>query len=391
MKKNIIIMSLLLLACSACILYITLYSRGQTLTRIIYTDLFWTYREWFAGAANKGVSIAWNIALFVPFGYFAAALISPDGKSKTVLLAAAVGFVFSLLIEFIQYRTGRGTADTDDLFNNVLGTLLGAVLYLTIYKSKPLCIVVPFFLIGAGLFGCFRIAKMVANPVDHIHQFWFSIDTVSADSFSGRCYTYDGSAPSYQIFLKEGRRFYPACTTVDGDVYKADFDLSGNDDLEVFVDFDGVGKITTDTYFRDGQVRYVSPYPETEHDDEKLLPGAVLKAYSKEYDTFVYVRPTEDGGGELIWLIGYDIAPTTEIIYHIYTNEPALLPENQIQYGFDNRGFRTQSGATGNGEEVMLGHYRLFVRPLPTEYNVTSITVGFNPGSGVVWRDGFRP
>ena len=70
---------------------------------------------------------------------------------------------------------------------------------------------------------------------------------------------------------------------------------------------------------------------------------------------------------------------------------PEKLPENRVQHGFDNRGFRAPTGATGDGKEVMIGHYRLFVRPLPTEYNVTSITVGFNPGNGIVWRDGFRP
>ena len=72
--------------------------------------------------------------------------------------------------------------------------------------------------------------------------------------------------------------------------------------------------------------------------DDELLAETVLRAYSAEYDAYVFQK-----GDMLIWLIGYEIEPTTEIIYHIRTDEPEKLPENRIQYGFDNRGFRSES------------------------------------------------
>ena len=49
----------------------------------------------------------------------------------------------------------------------------------------------------------------------------------------------------------------------------------------------------------------------------KRLDDAVLKAYSEAYDTCIY-----ESNGSQIWLIGYDIEPSAEIIYHIFINEP---------------------------------------------------------------------
>ena len=121
--------------------------------------------------------------------------------------------------------------------------------------------------------------------------------------------------------------------------------------------------------------------PEPEVPEAGLLTGAKLRAHSGEYDTYVYQQ-----GGRLIWLIGYDIEPTTEIIYHLYTDEPKKLPENRVQYGFDNRGFRPG----GENEREKMGSYRVFEKEIPTEYNVTYIVVGFNPGDGVVWSQAFR-
>ena len=57
-----------------------------------------------------------------------------------------------------------------------------------------------------------------------------------------------------------------------------------------------------------------------------------------------------------------------------------------ISHGFDNRGFRP----TGNNELAGVDGYRVFEKEIPTEYPVTSITVGFNPGSGVTWSKSFR-
>lgn len=65
-----------------------------------------------------------NIILFIPFG-FLFPIIQPKQSKATI----AYGFMFSLGIEIMQYITGRGLADIDDLINNTLGAVIGCFIY----------------------------------------------------------------------------------------------------------------------------------------------------------------------------------------------------------------------------------------------------------------------
>ena len=79
----------------------------------------------------------------------------------------------------------------------------------------------------------------------------------------------------------------------------------------------------------------------------------------------------------------------TEIIFHLHTNEPQNLPAHRKKYGFDNRGFR--AGAKNEiTKRMRCGKYRVFVRDIPEEYNVTAVTVGFNTGGIIQWTRCFR-
>ena len=91
----------------------------------------------------------------------------------------------------------------------------------------------------------------------------------------------------------------------------------------------------------------------------------------------------------LLWLIGTEIDKSTEVIYHIHTDEPEKLPENRVQYGFDNRGFRVGAERAENELEP-IDLYRVFERKIPDEYNVTAIVVGFNTDGTITWSDSFR-
>ena len=71
-----------------------------------------------------------NILLFVPFG-FMFPVIHPKLSKATI----TYGFLFSLAIEIMQYITGRGLADIDDLINNTLGAVIGYLIY-RVGKSK---------------------------------------------------------------------------------------------------------------------------------------------------------------------------------------------------------------------------------------------------------------
>lgn len=71
-----------------------------------------------------------NVLLFCPFGFFLCALLEDFTNSKrrrnTIIVSA---LVLSLLIEIIQYITMIGVFETDDILHNVLGAILGCLIY----------------------------------------------------------------------------------------------------------------------------------------------------------------------------------------------------------------------------------------------------------------------
>ncbi|MDE5824987.1 MAG: VanZ family protein [Lachnospiraceae bacterium] len=62
-----------------------------------------------------------NIVWFVPFGMY----LQYMGKQKTLLHTTIYGFLFSLLIETLQYVFGTGFSELDDLVLNTLGAWIG--------------------------------------------------------------------------------------------------------------------------------------------------------------------------------------------------------------------------------------------------------------------------
>ena len=65
-----------------------------------------------------------NIILFFPFGF----LLMTSFEKIKVWQSVLIGFFVSLLIETLQYCTGRGYCQTDDVIMNVLGTFFGSFL-----------------------------------------------------------------------------------------------------------------------------------------------------------------------------------------------------------------------------------------------------------------------
>lgn len=62
-----------------------------------------------------------NILLFIPFSFIAVLVFKMQRWFRIVLLA----FVLSLAIEVIQYYTGWGVADADDVILNTAGAAIG--------------------------------------------------------------------------------------------------------------------------------------------------------------------------------------------------------------------------------------------------------------------------
>lgn len=83
-----------------------------------------THMQWFW-------QIFLNIILFVPFGFLFPMIFRELLNRLKVpeVSTVFIGCIFSLAIEAMQYITGRGLADIDDLINNTLGTILGYLIY----------------------------------------------------------------------------------------------------------------------------------------------------------------------------------------------------------------------------------------------------------------------
>lgn len=63
-----------------------------------------------------------NILLFIPLGVLLPVISDWFKKLWKVVL---IGFLFSCFIEAMQYITGRGLTEIDDVINNTLGAFLG--------------------------------------------------------------------------------------------------------------------------------------------------------------------------------------------------------------------------------------------------------------------------
>ncbi len=98
------------------------YSGKHEVTLVPFRQLLGLFKEpnhmmWF-------LQIILNIILFIPFGFM-----FPIIHQKLSKSTIAYGALFSLAIEIMQYISGRGLADIDDLINNTLGAVIGYFIY----------------------------------------------------------------------------------------------------------------------------------------------------------------------------------------------------------------------------------------------------------------------
>lgn len=77
-------------------------------------------------------NILGNVLLFLPFGFFVGYFIKVNKISVVFLIT----FIISLSIETIQLSIGR-VFDVDDVILNVLGGLIGFILYKVLNKAIP--------------------------------------------------------------------------------------------------------------------------------------------------------------------------------------------------------------------------------------------------------------
>lgn len=118
----------LLFLYSFVIVYLTLLNRN-TIGRKFMLTPFWSYRRFFEGEYFRSMIIN-NILLFIPLGTILSRL-KPEWSTARTLVMISVG------IEFLQYLSGRGVFETDDIISNSLGGLIGlAVGLLRMYTVR---------------------------------------------------------------------------------------------------------------------------------------------------------------------------------------------------------------------------------------------------------------
>lgn len=101
---------------AAFILYITLMNRETSVSRA-ELELFWSYKVIFSDKLLR-LEILKNIWLFIPIGSILRKICS---NGKGILVAVAI----SLIVETVQYFTGLGLAELDDIISNGIGALIG--------------------------------------------------------------------------------------------------------------------------------------------------------------------------------------------------------------------------------------------------------------------------
>lgn len=113
------------------LLYMMFYASGREPSEIAYFQHkpFITIQNFFENnnIDNQDfiINIFGNIFLFSPFGWLGLCI-----KKFNRFLPITIFFLVAIsLIESLQYFSGRGVADIDDVFLNTFGMLLGFVLF----------------------------------------------------------------------------------------------------------------------------------------------------------------------------------------------------------------------------------------------------------------------
>ena len=93
---------------------------------------FWNYMDIWnkKDHPNDLIEVILNIVMFIPIGL----LISSGIRNVKWWHVAIAGCCLSLIIEVLQFVTGKGLCETDDLIHNTLGACVGWVLYNMIRK-----------------------------------------------------------------------------------------------------------------------------------------------------------------------------------------------------------------------------------------------------------------
>ena len=74
------------------------------------------------------INLLGNILLFLPFGFLLPSF-WPEDEKKHPIAMFIIAMLFSAVVECLQFMTGVGSADVDDIILNTAGAMLGYFIY----------------------------------------------------------------------------------------------------------------------------------------------------------------------------------------------------------------------------------------------------------------------
>ncbi len=111
------------------VVVITFFSRMEGSTDVVNMQLFSTFRE----DLQSKIYIIENIVMFIPLGMFVRWYGIKRWWLGPPLITGA-----STLIEIMQYTTGRGRMEVDDILTNTIGGLIGFIVMKLVFGIKYL-------------------------------------------------------------------------------------------------------------------------------------------------------------------------------------------------------------------------------------------------------------
>lgn len=133
-KRMRIIGTVLGIVAIAAILYLTVFTRGESGAGADFIPFSSFERAKIQPEMYR--SMLMNVFLFVPLG-LSLPFIFGGSTAKRILLTNLIGLLLSVTVEAIQYFCSLGMSETDDVICNTLGTVIGACAYpLSLLWSK---------------------------------------------------------------------------------------------------------------------------------------------------------------------------------------------------------------------------------------------------------------
>ena len=124
--------SLILSAYTIALFYYTVFGRYSHEEYTQQIHIYVSYKYLFEHFGPQSLrQVVLNIVMLIPFGFLMPIVIKAKRKYLITLLSA---FALILFIESLQLIMQCGTFEVDDIFNNLLGTFIGMLLYFLLNK-----------------------------------------------------------------------------------------------------------------------------------------------------------------------------------------------------------------------------------------------------------------